>query len=739
MDKAKIDLIDRKILTELDINCRISNTELGKKFHKSREAIKYRIKKLEDDGILTGYITSINPNKIGYKMFKVYLKLDNIPGERRRFYNFLKSQINVYWLGICDGAYDCVFAVLAKTIEEYYSEINRILAKFKSLIVERIFGVMVDTLQFNKKYLLENSPKKVVKFGGDTENVGLDNLDFEVLSSMANNARISYANLSNKLNVPTEIIKEKIERLKNQKVILSNRIDLDINKLNLQFYKIFIYTKSLSAEDEWMLIDWVTQHPNFIYYIRSIAPWQIELELIVKDYQEFNKIMNELREEFPQIIKYYKHLLMIDEFWLPAYKDILDYAKEFEKDTYILNKEAYLNYRMFKDDAVIDFNHASLTRPYKSVFNLINSNKKIEDQTDLARKYAAEIINLKDQRRVIFGRNTTEAISFIYWLANVENETVICSDAENKSVTRIFKEHRDHGNTNRLDGWSTFSDDVISEEFGGVEAKKQTKTRLKIIPLLETDNINEFINHINERTKLVVISHVIRNDGQILDIEKITKKIKKKNPNIFIAIDGAQALGNLNKVDFEHLEKIGVDFYAATPHKTMGAYPLGILYFSKRAENNIQMLNNLKKEEQILIEGMIDKSYKIKNNVENNLSKNRIASFVEAIKYLKKNNWLNKNDFSKKVNYQKNLVEYFISKIVKYNVHLEQRRYLDYSNAIVSFKFIDKDSSKIVKLLQKENIFCSYISETNNLRVSFDITNTKKQIDHFFKVLDSLA
>ena len=130
MEKIKLDLIDRKILTELDKNCRIPNSILAKKVNKSREAVKYRIQQLVEKGVITGFITSINPNKIGYYMFKVYLQLENILDERERFYEFLKAQKSIYWMGISDGAFDCVFAILAKSVTEYYEQINSILSKF---------------------------------------------------------------------------------------------------------------------------------------------------------------------------------------------------------------------------------------------------------------------------------------------------------------------------------------------------------------------------------------------------------------------------------------------------------------------------------------------------------------------------------------------------------------------------------------------------------------------------------
>ena len=49
----KIDLKDRKILYELDLNCRQSNAQIGKKVGLSRKVVEYRIKRMEEEGIIT--------------------------------------------------------------------------------------------------------------------------------------------------------------------------------------------------------------------------------------------------------------------------------------------------------------------------------------------------------------------------------------------------------------------------------------------------------------------------------------------------------------------------------------------------------------------------------------------------------------------------------------------------------------------------------------------------------------
>ncbi|MDO8740167.1 MAG: winged helix-turn-helix transcriptional regulator [Candidatus Woesearchaeota archaeon] len=323
MNKIKLDLTDRKILSELDKNCRVANSILAKKVNKSREAVKYRIQQLQNKGIIEKFITSINPNKLGYYMFKVYLKLENIPEERERFFEELKHNKDIYWMGISDGAFDCVFAILSKSITEYYGKINFLLSKWEHLIVNKILGIMVDTTQYNKRFFTDDKNGQYVVFGGNVVENEIDELNYKILNILANDARIPIAELARKINSTIEIVRGRIKKLEEKGIILNYRIAVDFNKLGLEFFKAIIYFRTLSEKDERSLFEWMRTNPNSLYYIRSLAPWEVEFEFAVESYQHFNKIINDLRKRFPHVIKNHEHLIMIYETWMPAYKEML--------------------------------------------------------------------------------------------------------------------------------------------------------------------------------------------------------------------------------------------------------------------------------------------------------------------------------------------------------------------------------------------------------------------------------
>ena len=62
-----LDQIDKRILFELEKNARINDSALAKIVKKSKDSVRYRIKKLEEQKIITGYRTWIDYSKLGYR------------------------------------------------------------------------------------------------------------------------------------------------------------------------------------------------------------------------------------------------------------------------------------------------------------------------------------------------------------------------------------------------------------------------------------------------------------------------------------------------------------------------------------------------------------------------------------------------------------------------------------------------------------------------------------------------
>lgn len=81
MPASPLDRIDRKILTELQANARLSFAELGRRVGLSTPATIDRVHRLEEAGIIEGYHARVNPARVGlpvHAMVKISIAGDRL-------------------------------------------------------------------------------------------------------------------------------------------------------------------------------------------------------------------------------------------------------------------------------------------------------------------------------------------------------------------------------------------------------------------------------------------------------------------------------------------------------------------------------------------------------------------------------------------------------------------------------------------------------------------------------------
>ena|SRR3989338_2466956 len=318
--KIKLDKTDRKILAELDKNCRTPTTILAKKVRKSRQAVEYRINQLVKNGVITSFNAAFNPHKMGYKIYKIYLKLRNIPEEKQKLFNYLKSSGIVYWMGECSGMWDLIFGVFSKSDYEFFEMKNALISSFSNIIVEEEGEILVDVKQYCKMYFT-NEIIEPTEFGGEVAYNQLDELDYLILGEIVNNARIPINQLAKKISSTQTIVRGKLRKMEQKGIIIQYRIGVDLNKLGLGLYKAIIRLDRYTKDDEKKLLEYMSRLPNIHYYIRNL--WQIEPELVVSSYQEYHKIIENLKKEFPYVIRTVDSVLMITDEWTPGFRNLL--------------------------------------------------------------------------------------------------------------------------------------------------------------------------------------------------------------------------------------------------------------------------------------------------------------------------------------------------------------------------------------------------------------------------------
>jgi len=65
-DANEFDHYDSRILSELQLDARITMAELGRRVHLSQPAVTERVRKLEISGVIKGYRAEVNVTRMGY-------------------------------------------------------------------------------------------------------------------------------------------------------------------------------------------------------------------------------------------------------------------------------------------------------------------------------------------------------------------------------------------------------------------------------------------------------------------------------------------------------------------------------------------------------------------------------------------------------------------------------------------------------------------------------------------------
>ncbi|CEL12430.1 Cysteine desulfurase [Candidatus Portiera aleyrodidarum] len=164
------------------------------------------------------------------------------------------------------------------------------------------------------------------------------------------------------------------------------------------------------------------------------------------------------------------------------------------------------------------------------------------------RKIVCKFINAKYKEEIIFTKGTTESINM------VSNSYGFKLKKGNEILISIMEHH------SNIIPWK-----ILSEK---------KKLKLKIIPVNDKGlvDIKKYKRLFTKKTKLVVITHVSNVSGVINPIKNLSIIAHKKKS--LILVDGAQAISH-KKID---VQKLNVDFYVFSSHKSYGPTGVGILY-----------------------------------------------------------------------------------------------------------------------------------------------------------------
>ena len=302
---SSLDLKDRKILYQLDLNCRQSNTQIGKKVGLKREVVAYRIKNLQETGVIRNFYADINTFKLGYNVFRVYINFQYVtPDIKNEIIQYFTDYPDSWVVATSKSEIDLVIVIWVKDILEFYQFWDKTLDKYEEYFSEYTICIYIQAFVYKKSYLLKEQKdpnREMFRFSCGGKPTEIDELENSLLNELAINGRASLIELSDKFGCSSQTIKYRIKNLVKSGVINAFRVNLNLLKLNLHRYKANIYLKDHKFKKP--IFDYLKDKPYLEYMNLALGWADLEPEIIVKNVDELLKILDEINSKFPNAIK----------------------------------------------------------------------------------------------------------------------------------------------------------------------------------------------------------------------------------------------------------------------------------------------------------------------------------------------------------------------------------------------------------------------------------------------------
>ena len=145
----ELDKTDRKILKLLQQNARIAMTELAEKVGLSTTPVTERVRRLEREGIISGYHARLNPHALGQSLLvfveiKLRSKSGNIFEDFRREVALIPQIMECH---LVSGEYDYLIKVRLPDMSAYRDMLGNILLQLPAAAESRSYVVMEEVTE----------------------------------------------------------------------------------------------------------------------------------------------------------------------------------------------------------------------------------------------------------------------------------------------------------------------------------------------------------------------------------------------------------------------------------------------------------------------------------------------------------------------------------------------------------------------------------------------------------------
>lgn len=289
------DSLDRTIFRILDTEGALSVSDVAKRVRRGRDTVAYRLRRMEEDGVLRGVEPILDPGALGLGLFKTYVSFSNSPASVEKVLKALRSHPQVYCAARAYGRWDLMFNMVARDAREFARLRHEVLGRETAGIREMESAVFTEMVYFNRKYL--GAPPCAWTALVGSKSGEFDDPFRRVLRRMCADARATEVNIAKAEKLTPIVVRTRREQAEARGVILGYRARFDRAAFELSSYKLHIQLRDHSTESVLALRTFAKKHPYVAQFMLHIGGWPCEMNIEAHDNRHAAQIIDELREQ----------------------------------------------------------------------------------------------------------------------------------------------------------------------------------------------------------------------------------------------------------------------------------------------------------------------------------------------------------------------------------------------------------------------------------------------------------
>ncbi len=318
---VNLDKLDKKIITILDRNSRLSDTKIGKIIRKSPQFVRYRINQLLKNQVIIGNNAVIDYSKLGLKKYRIYIKLQNVyPAMVKEIANYFAEQAASNWVTEFSGYWDIGVTLLLPITNEFAAIWQDFRQKYKIFIHNYKMSIVYEYNLFPKQFLdVEKHEKIPMTISQSEEIFRLSAKDKLILYILSKNARIHLIDIARAVNMTSTGVAARIKNLEEKGIIIGYRTNISYRRIGYVLYRVDIILANMDIKAE--LIAFLVQMKCVFETQRTFNGADFEFEIIVSGEASLRRMMNRTLSRFKgqiktfqayRVVKFYKSQFMVD-------------------------------------------------------------------------------------------------------------------------------------------------------------------------------------------------------------------------------------------------------------------------------------------------------------------------------------------------------------------------------------------------------------------------------------------